>query len=151
MRLRLVLRVVMIGLLVYVCIPLAIVAWTTVMLNIPTIPRGIAFAGTPILFFVLRFGLFPAVGYVAGARVTRARIANAALAGVLLAIGVACVDTIMLFVLPKRHPEAAPSLHVPSAGVFTSVYLPLVWFGLEVALAMVGGWIADRRVTSNTD
>ena len=145
MELRSVLKVVLIGMFAYICIMPVTIAWLTILDNIRAIPEDFVDASFPVLYYGLRFGLFVTVGLVVGRRVAGLRVANATLAGVFLAIGVMFLDTAILLLIPKR-PVPAGYVPAPSEGLFTSVYAPLIWFGLQVILAAVGGWIAKWRV-----
>jgi len=145
MQVRPVLKVVAFGLLAYICIPPAALIWSMVLLNLRVIPPGIVFVSAPALFFILRFGLFVAAGFVVGKRVAGARIANATLAGLLLAIGVMLLDALGLFLLVKFRSRPYVPRDVPSGGLFIPIWAPWAAFGLQVALATVGGWIANRR------
>ena len=146
MERRSVLRAVLIGILAYICILPVMIAWSTILDNIRVIPRGFLNASVPVLYFVLRFGLFLTVGLVVGRRVASLRVANATLAGVFLAIGVVFVDVAILFLGPEWLVKRGGDVPPPDEGLFTSVYAPLIWFGLQVVLAAVGGWIAKWRV-----
>ena len=148
MQVRLVSRVVVCGLLAYVCIPLAVVIGATVLLNLPIIPQRIMFVGTPILYFILRFALFMVIGLIVGRKSATARIANAVLAGVLLSIGVMFLDTMGIFILARFHSRPDIPVAGHSGGPFMGIWWPLAWFGLQVVLATVGGWMANRRQES---
>lgn len=142
---RLALRVALLGALAYVCVLPVEMVWLTFWLNVRAVPLEIVQASVAALFFVLRFGLFLVAGLMVGRKTAGARVANAAIVGVMLAVGVMLVDSIILLLLPRGHMSVGSPHRLPTAGAFTGVYYPPVWFGLEIALAVLGGWVASRR------
>lgn len=142
MQLRLVLRTVLFGVVAYLLIMPAIILLTTILINVAALPPKTLTASIPILYLALRLGLFLDVGLIIGRKVTKARIANAALTGILLALGIGLWDTSILMILPK-HGHRVPPVQLPYANLFTHWYLGL-WREIEIAFAVFGGWLAGR-------
>ena len=147
MQLRLVLRVVLFGMLAYVCILPALLVLYSIFLNIYRPPPMLFPSFVPVSYLALRLILFLVVGLVVGRRVVGARIGNAALAGILLAAVVSLLDTIVIMILPKHPAPPGQSVHPPYASLFASAYFQL-WRGFEVVLAALGGWTAGLRKPS---
>lgn len=145
MQLRLVLRVVLFGMLAYVCIPPALLVLYTLFLNICRPPPVLLPSFVPVSYLALRLILFLVVGVLAGRRVAVKRVANAALVGLLLAVGIGVLDTLTILILPKHHPPPGRLVH-PPAGFFASAFFTY-WRVLEIAAATVGGWMAGLRKT----
>lgn len=150
MELRSVLKAVLIGIAAYVCIMPVTLAWLTLSLNLRIMPEDSAIASVPVLYFVLRFGLFLIIGLVVGRRVACLKVANATLAGFFLANGASAVDTAILFLAPRR-PVVSGDVPLASEGLFAGVYTFLIWFGLEIVLATAGGLIAKLTVRGRSN
>ena len=149
MKLRLVLRTVLFGMVAYLLIMPAVILFDMILLNIRLLPMEAVGVVSPILYLILRLGLFTDVGLIVGRKVTKARIANAALTGILLALGTALWDIAILVILPKHpHAHPVPPVQLPYASVFTHWYLGL-WRELEVVFALFGGWLAGRYPKSD--
>ena len=144
MYVRLVLRTVLFGLLAYVLVLPAVIVLDTVLMNIRVIPLETIGVISPVLFLALQTAVFLAVGYAVGLGVMKKGLANAALAGVLLAVGAALLDTIVLLILPKHHAHAHTRLIGPSySGLFKSWFF-VFWREIEIVFAIFGGWVGSR-------
>jgi len=141
MQPRLILRVALYGMLAHLCIMPAMLILYTIILNVYPWEANPPFPWFTIgSQIVLNLALFVVVGLIVGRKAAEAAIPNAALAGVMLAVGILVLDGMVLMILPRHHPPPGRLVH-PPAGFFASAFFTY-WRVLEIAAATVGGWMA---------